>query len=182
MALRRLCVFCGSRAGARPDYAELADELGRLMAARGIALVYGGSRVGLMQRLADAVLAGGGTAIGVIPHSLVDREIAHPGLTELHVVDTLHQRKALMADLSDGFTALPGGVGTMDELFDIVTWRALGLHHKPIALLDAGGFFAPLRAMLDHMMVEGFLDQDVRSMIASADRPEALLDALAAAA
>jgi uncharacterized protein (TIGR00730 family) len=173
--LGRLCVFCGSRDGARPAFAGAADELGRLLAASGIGLVYGGASVGLMGRLADAVLAAGGSVTGVIPRALVDREIAHAGLSELHVVDDLHQRKALMARLSDAFVALPGGVGTLDELFEIVTWRALGLHRKPIGLLDTDGYFAPLVRLLDHMVVSGFLDPAVRALVQAAPDPPALL-------
>lgn len=175
-----LCCFCGSRDGARPEYRRAAVELGQLMARRDIGLVYGGADVGLMGALADSVLDAGGRAVGVIPGALVEREIAHPRLTELLVVDTLHQRKALMAERAHAFVALPGGAGTLDELFEIVTWRALGLHRKPIGLLDAGGYFAPLEAMIDHMVREGFIDPAVRAMLITASGPAALLDAVAA--
>ena len=175
-----LCCFCGSRHGARPAHRRAATELGRLMAQRDVGLVYGGADVGLMGAVADAVLDGGGRAVGVIPGTLVEREIAHPRLTELLVVDTLHQRKALMAERAHAFVALPGGVGTLDELFEILTWRALGLHHKPIGLLDVGGYFAPLQAMLDHMVSEGFVDPGVRQMLTVAAEPAPLLDALSA--
>ena len=178
--MEALTVFCGSRAGARPSYLEAAEALGRALAARGVALVYGGAGVGLMARIADAVLAGGGRAIGVIPRTLVDRELAHAGLSELHVVETLHQRKALMAELSSGFVAMPGGVGTLDELFEIITWRVLDLHAKPIGLLDTDGYWAPLRGLLDHMVAERFLDAPSRDFVVSAADPESLLDRLGA--
>lgn len=177
--MRAVCVFCGSRPGARPEYLELATGLGRALAARSLALVYGGARVGLMGTMADAALAAGGQVIGVIPRSLVDREVAHGGLSELHVVDTLHQRKALMAERADAFVALPGGVGTLDELFEIVTWRVLGLHQKPIGILDPGDYFEPLVSLLDHMVGEGFLELAHRSLIACAARPDDLLDQFA---
>lgn len=177
--MRAVTVFCGSRPGARPSYLEAADALGRALAARGIALVYGGAGVGLMARIADAALAAGGVAIGVIPRALVDRELAHGGLTELHVVETLHQRKALMAELSSGFVAMPGGVGTLDELFEIITWRVLDLHARPIGLLDTDGYWAPLAGLLDHMVAERFLDPPSRDMVLRAATPDALLDALA---
>ncbi|HUS67841.1 MAG TPA: TIGR00730 family Rossman fold protein [Kofleriaceae bacterium] len=174
--MRAITVFCGSRPGARPSYLEAAEALGRELAARGVALVYGGAGVGLMARIADAALAAGGTAIGVIPRALVDRELAHPGLTELHVVETLHQRKALMAELSSGFIAMPGGVGTLDELFEIITWRVLDLHAKPIGLLDTDSYWAPLVGLLDHMVAERFLDAPSRDFVLRAATPAALLD------
>src|SRR6516164_2274986 len=149
--LKRICVFCGSSVGDRPIYLQAALELGRAIAERRLGLVYGGGHIGLMGVLADAVLSGGGEVIGVIPQALVDRELAHTGVTELRVVETMHQRKALMADLSDGFLALPGGFGTGDELFEILTWAQLGLHAKPIGVLNVGGYFDPLLAWLDHM-------------------------------
>lgn len=178
--MRAVCVFCGSRPGVRPEYLELAAGFGRALAARSLALVYGGASVGMMGRMADAALAAGGRVIGVIPRTLVDREVAHGGLSELCVVDTLHQRKALMAERSDAFVALPGGVGTLDELFEIVTWRVLGLHAKPIGLLDAGGYFDRLVAVLDHMVGQGFLEAGHRSLVHRADRIDDLLDRLAA--
>lgn len=176
--MRAVTVFCGSRPGARPSYLEAAEALGRALAARGVALVYGGAGVGLMARIADAALAAGGQAIGVIPRTLVDRELAHAGLTELHVVETLHQRKALMAELSSGFIAMPGGVGTLDELFEIITWRVLDLHAKPIGLLDTDGYWAPLVGLLDHMVAERFLDAPSRDVVLRAPDPASLLDAL----
>jgi uncharacterized protein (TIGR00730 family) len=173
--MMRLCVFCGSSKGTNPVYAEAARRLGGQMAARGLGLVYGGGHIGLMGVLADAVLAGGGEAIGVIPRALVERELAHDRLTALQVVDTMHQRKARMADLADGFAALPGGFGTGDELFEILTWAQLGLHGKPIGLLNTAGFFDPLLAWLDRGVAEGFLRPEHRSLLRVADEEDALL-------
>jgi uncharacterized protein (TIGR00730 family) len=176
--MMRLCVFCGSSKGTNPVYADAARRLGEQMAARGLGLVYGGGHIGLMGILADAVLAGGGEAIGVIPRALVERELAHGRLTVLHVVDTMHQRKALMADLADGFAALPGGFGTGDELFEILTWAQLGLHGKPIGLLNTAGFFDPLLAWLDRGVSEGFLRSEHRTLLHVADEEDALLRVL----
>ena len=176
----RVCVFCGSSAGNRPVYLEAARELGRLLAERGIGLVYGGASVGLMGELADAVLAGGGESIGVIPRRLVDRELAHAGLTELHVVETMHERKALMAGLSDAFVVLPGGAGTLDELFEALTWAQLGLHAKPIVLLDVEDFFEPLVALADHLAEEGFVRREHRALLGVERDPAVLLDRLGA--
>ena len=175
--MRRLCVFSGSSPGAHPDYAEATAALGRALAGAGIGLVYGGASVGLMGTVADAALAAGGEVVGVIPQSLVDREIAHPGLSELHVVHSMHERKALMADLSDGFVALPGGTGTLDELFEVYTWTQLGLHAKPLGLLDVRGYWASLVAFLDHAVAERFVTAEHREMLVVADGPEALLEA-----
>ncbi len=155
--LTSLCVYCGSSSGKHPEYAEQARAFGTEMARRGITLVYGGGNVGLMGVVADAVLAGGGQVIGVIPRQLVDREVAHAGLTELQVVDTMHQRKTRMFELSDAFVALPGGFGTLDEIFEMLTWAQLGLHSYPCAFLDVRGYYAPLRGMMDHMVGEGFV-------------------------
>ena len=177
--MQAVCVFCGSRPGARPEYLELAGEVGRALAARSISLVYGGASVGMMGRMADAALAAGGRVIGVIPRALVDREIAHAGLSELLVVDTLHQRKALMAERSDAFVALPGGVGTLDELFEVITWRVLGLHDKPIGLVDAGGYFDLLAVVLDRMVAEGFFEPRHRAFVLHASSPDELFDRLA---
>jgi uncharacterized protein (TIGR00730 family) len=174
----RLCVFCGSNAGGSAVYAEAARRLGDLLADRQIGVVYGGGHVGLMGVLADAVLGRGGEVIGVIPQALVDRELAHAGLTALRVVSTMHERKAVMADLAEGFAALPGGFGTADELFEILTWAQLGLHAKPIGLLNVGGFFDPLLAWLDHIAREGFLRPAHRRLLRDAGEPEALLDLL----
>jgi uncharacterized protein (TIGR00730 family) len=153
----RLCVFCGSNFGTREAYRAQTEAFGALMAERGIGLVYGGARVGLMGALADAVLARGGKVIGVIPEALQAREIAHSGLTDLHVVGSMHERKARMASLSDGFVALPGGIGTLEELFEVWTWAQLGLHGKPCALLDVEGFYSGLVGFLDHVVEQGFL-------------------------
>jgi uncharacterized protein (TIGR00730 family) len=174
--MQRLCVFCGSSSGTNPVHAEATRWLGRVLVARRLGLVYGGGHIGLMGVLADAVLSGGGEVIGVIPQALVDRELAHTGVTELRVVETMHQRKALMADLSDGFLALPGGFGTGDELFEILTWAQLGLHAKPIGVLNVAGFFNGMFAWMDHMVQEGFLRPVHRKLIHQADEPEHLLD------
>lgn len=176
--MRRLCVFCGSSSGGSPVYAEAARRLGAALVARGLGLVYGAGHVSLMGVLADAVLSAGGEVLGVIPQALVDRELAHTGLTQLHIVDTMHQRKALMADLADGFAALPGGFGTGDELFEILTWSQLGLHGKPVGLLNVAGYFTPLLAWLDHAVREQFLRPEHRRLLLEADEPERLLDLL----
>jgi uncharacterized protein (TIGR00730 family) len=173
---RRLCVFCGSRTGKQAYHAEAARALGAGLARRGLGLVFGAGHVGLMGVLADAVLAGGGEAIGVIPRSLVDRELAHGRLTDLRVVGTMHERKALMAELSAGFVALPGGYGTLDELFEIVTWAQLGLHHKPVALLNVGGFFDPLLAWIDRAVADDFVQPKYHCLLLVGDDVETLLD------
>lgn len=160
----RLCVYCGSNVGASAGFEAVARELGAAMAAVGIGLVYGGGRVGLMGVVADAVLASGGEAIGVMPEHLVRAEIAHGGLTELVVVDSMHARKARMAELADGFVALPGGYGTFEELFEMLTWNQLGLIAKPVVLLDVEGFFEPLLAMLDHAAERGFVRAEHRAL------------------
>jgi uncharacterized protein (TIGR00730 family) len=177
--MKRVCVFAGSSPGVRPEYRTAAAALGRAVAARGLGVVYGGAHVGLMGVLADAALGAGGEAIGVIPRALVGRELAHTGLTDLHVVESMHERKALMAALSDGFIALPGGWGTLDELFEILTWAQLGLHHKPVGLLNVQGYFDRLLSFVEHSIDEGFVRPDYRRLIASADAPEPLLDLLA---
>jgi uncharacterized protein (TIGR00730 family) len=160
----RVCVFCGSSRGATPAYAAAATDLGTTLAAKGIGLVYGGGDVGLMGVVADAALAAGGTVTGVIPEALVAKEIAHAGLTELRVTGSMHERKALMADLADGFIALPGGLGTFDELCEILTWGQLGLHAKPVVLLDVDGFWAPFGARLDGAVAAGFLRPSHRDL------------------
>jgi uncharacterized protein (TIGR00730 family) len=177
--LERVCVYAGSNAGSTPAYAAAADALGRELGARGIGLVYGGGRVGLMGAVADAVLSAGGEAIGVIPQALVDRELAHAGLTELRVVASMHERKALMAELAGAFVALPGGIGTLEELVEVYTWSQLGIHAKPCAVLDADGYWAPFAAFLDHMVAAGFLRAEHRAVLLSGDEPGALLDRLA---
>lgn len=177
--MRRLCVFCGSSAGARPEYLAAAQTLGRALAERGVGLVYGGARVGLMGAVADAALAHGGEVLGVIPRALEEREIAHPGLTELRVVESMHERKAVMSDLSDGFVALPGGLGTLEELFEVWTWAQLGVHDKPCALLDVAGYYVPLLDFLDHGVREGFVRPAHRAQLLVDDDPARLLDRLA---
>lgn len=174
--LRRLCVFAGSSAGRTPIYAATARDLGRTLTARGIELVYGGGRVGLMGTLADAVLASGGHVIGVIPRALMAREVGHNGLPDLRIVGSMHERKALMAELADGFIALPGGWGTLDELFEILTWGQLGLHDKPVGLLNADGYFDPLLAFLAHTVDEGFVRTEYGKMIAVAQDAADLVD------
>lgn len=171
--IQRLCVFCGSSTGTDPIHAEAARALGRALADREIGLVFGGGSIGLMGVLADAALAAGGEVTGVIPQALVDRELAHHGCTTLHVTGSMHERKALMADLSDGFIALPGGIGTLEEMFEIWTWAQLGDHGKPVALLNAGGFYDPLVAFLDGVVAAGFLAAEHRALlIVAADMDE----------
>jgi uncharacterized protein (TIGR00730 family) len=177
--MQRVCVFCGSRPGDKPAYAEATRRLGIALARRSLTLVYGAGHVGLMGVLADTVLEAGGKVIGVIPQALVEKELAHTRLTERHIVTTMHERKALMADLADGFVALPGAYGTADELFEVLTWAQLGLHAKPIGLLDHDGFFGPLLAWLEHTVHEGFLTQRHRDLLLTAEDPERLLDLLA---
>lgn len=176
--MRSVCVFCGSLTGSDPVYAEAARDFGRRLAARGLGLVYGGGHVGIMGAVADGVLGAGGTVVGVIPASMVERELAHPGLTECLVVRTMHERKALMNARSDAFVALPGGIGTLDELFEAWTWAQLGVHRKPVALLDVGGFWGPLVALADHLSERGFLADDSRDMLLADRDPERLLDRL----
>ena len=173
--MKSVCVYCGSNAGARPIYAERAAELGARLAREGLALVYGGGNVGLMGIAADAALAAGGEVIGVIPEQLVGWEVAHRGLTRLDIVSNMHERKARMFDLSDAFVALPGGFGTLDEMFEMLTWRQLGLGDKPCAFLDVEGFYAPLIAMLDRMVEERFLHADQRHDLWHGDDLDALL-------
>jgi len=176
--MKRVCVFCGSSIGHNAVYRETAVALGGLLAARGIALVYGGGNVGLMGVVADAALSAGGEVIGVIPRALAEREIAHAGVSTLHVVDSMHTRKAMMADLSDAFIAMPGGVGTFEEFFEAVTWTQLGLHRKPCGLLNAGGFYTPLAAFIDQAVSEGFIRPVHRAAIVVDSDPARLLDAL----
>lgn len=171
-----LCVYCGSSSGKHPEYAQQARAFGAEMARREITLVYGGGNVGLMGVVADAVLAGGGKVIGVIPRQLVDREVAHAGLTELQVVHTMHQRKTRMFELSDAFVALPGGFGTLDEMFEMLTWSQLGLHSYPCAFLDVRGYYAPLRGMMDHMVGEGFVRSAQRENVWFGENMSQLFD------
>ncbi len=173
-----VCVFCGASSGRSPAYAEAARALGSAAAARGLGIVYGGGRVGLMGALADAALAAGAEVIGVIPQELVDRELAHGGLTELRIVGSLHERKALMAELADAFVALPGGFGTLDELLEQLTWSQLGLHDKPVGLLDVESYWRPLVAVARHATEEGFVRESDLAAIAIAGDAESLLDRL----
>jgi uncharacterized protein (TIGR00730 family) len=177
--LKRVCVFCGSRSGSDPRYREAAAALARELVGRRIGLVFGGGSVGLMGVVADAVRDGGGEAIGVIPHGLAAREVAHRGLADLRVVPSMHARKALMADLSDAFVALPGGFGTFEELFEVVTWAQLGIHRKPIGLLNVAGYYDDLVRFLDHAVAEGFVSAENRGLVRIDDRPGTLLDHLA---
>ena len=176
MALKRLCVFCGSSVGARPEYADVARGLGAELARRGLGLVYGGGRVGLMGVLADSVLAQGGEVIGVIPRGLVARELGHQGLTELRIVDSMHERKATMASLSDGFVALPGGLGTLEETLEMLTWVQLGIHAKPVGLLNALRYYDGLVALLSHALDEGFVRREYAGLLLTEDSAPALLD------
>lgn len=180
MAAKRVCVFCGSSKGSRPVYARAARELGERLVAHGHGLVYGGGNVGLMGEIADAVLARGGEVIGVIPRSLVVREVGHRGLSELVVVRTMHERKAKMVELSDAFVALPGGFGTLDEFCEVLTWAQLGIHDKPCALFDVEGYFDPLLALLDRAVSEGFIRPEHRALVLSERDPERLLARIAA--
>lgn len=177
--MRRVCVFAGSSVGARPVYTEAARALGVALAARGIGIVYGGGGVGLMGVLSDAALGDGGEVIGVIPRPLATKELTHARLTELHVVETMHQRKALMADLADGFIALPGGLGTFDELFEMLTWSQLGIHVKPVALLDVGEYYASLRSLVRHAVAEGFIPVWNADVLTASD-VDTLIDAMLA--
>lgn len=174
-----LCVYCGSRDGDRAAYGAAAAAVGTAIGRRGWQLVYGGGRAGLMGRVADAALAAGGRVVGVIPRSLMDREHGHRGLHELHVVETMHQRKQMMAERSDAFVALPGGIGTFEELFEVWTWRQLGYHDKPVGLLDAAGYYQPLLGFLDSATERGFLSGEQRRLLVSDPDPERLLDELA---
>jgi uncharacterized protein (TIGR00730 family) len=182
MALRRVCVFCGSSPGRRPDYRDAARALGTELADRGIGLVYGGAHVGLMGTVADACRAAGGEVTGVIPASLVEAEVAHTGLDDLRVVGSMHERKALLSELSDGFVALPGGFGTFEEFCEVLTWSQLGLHRppKPCGLLDVAGFFGPLIALFDGAVDEGFVRPEHRGLVLVASAAAEILDALAA--
>ncbi|HYG61452.1 MAG TPA: TIGR00730 family Rossman fold protein [Thermoanaerobaculia bacterium] len=178
--MRRVCVFCGSSTGVRPVHAEAARVMGAALARRGLGLVYGGGNVGLMGIVADAVLERGGEVIGVIPEALMARELGHQGLTELRVVGSMHERKALMAELADAFVALPGGFGTFEELCEVITWTQLGLHPKACSVLDVDGYYAPLLALFDHAVAEGFIRPQHRALVIAESDPERLLDRLAA--
>ena len=178
--MKSVCVFCGSNPGNHPDYADAARTLGRTIAQRGLALVYGGAMVGLMGVVADAALAEGGEVVGIIPQALVDKEIAHKGLSRLETVGSMHERKARMAELSGGFVNLPGGTGTLEEMFEVWTWGQLGFHGKPIGVLNVRGFYDPLMAFLDHQRDEGFVKPGLRETLLASDDAGALLDAMEA--
>ncbi len=180
MSFRRLCVFCGSSTGNRISYRDAAEQLGVLLVERGIELVYGGGNIGLMGILADTVLGRGGRAIGVIPESLMAKEVGHTGLTELRIVSSMHERKALMSDLSDGFIALPGGFGTLEEFCEVVTWSQLGLQSKPCGLLNVENYYDPLLELFDHAVSEGFLREENRRLVLDDESPVRLLDKMAA--
>ena len=173
--MRALCVFCGSADGKRAEYRAAATQLGSLMATKGIDLVYGGARIGLMGAVADAALAAGGKVIGVIPTDLVEKEVAHSGLTELHVVSSMHERKALMAELADGFIAMPGGFGTCEELIEVLTWAQLGLHSKPCGLLNVAGYYDPLLKFFAHSQHEGFITSVHADLLLAEKNPQELI-------
>ena len=176
--MRRICVFTGSNPGKRPEYQQAARELGQVLVAQDYGLVYGGASIGLMGIVADAVLAAGGEVIGVIPQGLFRREVAHENLSQLYSVNSMHERKALMSDLADGFIALPGGFGTFDELFEITTWAQIGIHNKPIGLLNTAEYFNPLLALVAHAVEEGFIHPSHMGLLIHKDNPTALLDTL----
>lgn len=176
--MRNICVFCGSQSGTDLRYRRAAIELGGLLAQRGHGLVYGGGHVGLMGIVADAVLEAGGSVTGVIPRPMTERELAHETVTKLYVVSSMHERKALMASLSDAFIALPGGYGTLEELFEVIAWAQLGIHRKPIGLLNVAGYFDALLSLVDHMIAEGFIKTKHRGLFVTAEQPQALLEAL----
>jgi uncharacterized protein (TIGR00730 family) len=178
MSVRSICVFCGASTGVNPAYREAAVALGQTIAQRGLILIYGGGAVGLMGIVADAAMAAGGEVIGIIPQALKDAEVGHSGLTRLEVVDGMHARKARMAELSDAFVALPGGLGTLEELFEVWTWGQLGYHAKPLGLLDVNGFYSKLGSFLDHVVEEGFVRPQHRAMLQLADTPAELLTAM----
>jgi uncharacterized protein (TIGR00730 family) len=178
--LHTVCVFCASSPGVHPVYVERAAAMGRFLAESGRRIVYGGGRTGLMGALADAALLAGGDVIGIMPRHLVEREVAHIALTELHVVASMHERKALLAELADGFLAMPGGLGTLEELFEIWTWGQLGLHRKPYGILEVDAYFAPLLTFLDHAVVEGFIRQEYRSLLVVDDDPRGLIERMEA--
>jgi uncharacterized protein (TIGR00730 family) len=176
--VKRLCVFCGSSVGARPAYASAAREMAAELCRRRMGVVYGGGGIGLMGVLANEMLALGGEVIGVIPRPLATKELAHPGLTEMHVVESMHERKALMASLADGFVAMPGGLGTFEETLEILTWSQLGIHRKPVGLLNVDGYYDGLLSMITHAFEEGFVPREYRTLSVSASTPVRLLEAM----
>jgi uncharacterized protein (TIGR00730 family) len=179
MTMKRICIYCGSSSGLRPDYADAARAMGAALAHRGMELVYGGGCVGLMGILADATMAAGGTVIGVIPQALMDKEVGHTRLTELRIVGSMHERKAVMAEMSDAFIALPGGYGTLEEFCEVLTWAQLGFHRKPHGLLNVAGFYDPLLQFFDHAVTEAFVRPIHRDLIVAETDPGRLLDILA---
>ncbi len=179
--MKRVCVFCGSKTGTNPIYAEAATQLGRILVSRRLELVFGGGHVGLMGVVADSVLATGGRVLGVIPQALKDKELAHTGSTELYVVESMHQRKALMNDLSDAFIAMPGGFGTGDELFEIITWRQLDIHAKPIGILNIQGYFDPMLHWVERMIHDGFVKPEYRDLFYVAEEAETMVERLESA-
>jgi uncharacterized protein (TIGR00730 family) len=176
--MKNICIYCGSSSGTAPDYVEAARRIGTILARRRLGLVYGGGRVGLMGIVADAVLAGGGRVVGVIPEALATREVAHDGLNELNVVADMHERKALMARRADAFLTLPGGIGTFEEFFETLSWAALSLHHKPMGLLNVAGYFDHLLALLDHAVAERFLKKEFLDLLVVSTDPEAIIEDL----
>ncbi|MEW5854040.1 MAG: TIGR00730 family Rossman fold protein [Myxococcota bacterium] len=179
--MKSVCVFCGSNFGAKPVYRDAAVRMGRAAAERGLTLVYGGGSVGLMGSVADAALQAGGRVVGVITRVLWDREVGHRGLSDLRIVETMHERKAIMSELADAFVIMPGGIGTMEEFFEVWTWGMLGIHRKPYGLLDIEDYYTPLKGFMDHMVTEGFLRAEVRTAVSVASDPAILLDTLARA-
>jgi len=179
VTLQRVCVYCASNDGIRPEYVAAASHMGTAIAERGFALVYGGGGTGLMGAMADAALAAGGEVVGVMPHTLVQREAAHRGLSALHVVDSMHERKAMLAELADAFIALPGGLGTLEEFFETWTWAQLGVHHKPVGLLDVAQYWQSLVTMLEHVQAEGFMRGTPKEWLVMETDPARLLDRLA---
>ena len=177
--MKTVCVFCGSRGGSRLSYKAAAERVGKMLARRGLRLVYGGGRVGLMGALADAALLEGGEVVGVIPKALVEKEVGHTGLSELHIVGSMHERKKLMADLSDGFVALPGGYGTLEEFLEVLSWAQLSIHEKPCGLLDVDDYWKPLSLLFDKAVAEGFVYPDHRALVLTDEDPELLLDTMA---
>ncbi len=177
--IKSICVYCGSRNGVDPRHVEAARTLGTLMARAGIELVYGGGRIGLMGVVADAVLAGGGKVCGIIPHHLQTVEVGHQGLTELHVVESMHIRKQMMFERSDAFVVLPGGIGTLDETFEMITWRQLRLHDRPVVVVDVAGYWQPYAQMIDHIIGQGFAGAEIRRLYDVVDNAEAVLPLLA---
>ncbi|HCY88455.1 MAG TPA: TIGR00730 family Rossman fold protein [Desulfobacteraceae bacterium] len=174
--MKRVCVYCGSSDGKKDAYKAAARELGRAMLEKGLGLVYGGAQIGIMGEIANTVMDGGGEVIGIMPKPLADREIYHTGLTRLEIVDSMHERKAMMAELSDGFIALPGGLGTIEEIFEVLTWAQLGFHRKPCALLNAIGYYDNLCAFLNHTVIEGFVNTASRAMLMTESDPRVLLE------